>query len=196
MLCVSLVTTVWSSRETGGLKLSMRMMAWPTDESDTHQQAGVQGARWRPHLQITWIKLLHSTVEKTNKERLLGEGKVHSYLLLQEQLLLTSNWGAQIKTLSNFFLFVIHLNVTCEVRVCRPQTAHGCISWKAGRLFVQSTTAHAEIIIKHSWILLGFVHFLFIYIQACASASLYSCSGVIHFRIIVNFSLKLKHFQL
>lgn len=62
MLRVSLVTTVWSSRETAGLKLSMRTTASPGDESKTNGTE--QGACWRPHLQITWIKVLHRAVEK------------------------------------------------------------------------------------------------------------------------------------
>lgn len=37
-------------------------MAWPGDESETNGTE--QGVRWRPHLQITWIKVLHWSVEK------------------------------------------------------------------------------------------------------------------------------------
>lgn len=48
MLCVSKVTTVRSSRESAGLKLSRRMMmARRGDESETNSR----GACGRPHLQ-------------------------------------------------------------------------------------------------------------------------------------------------
>lgn len=43
------------------------MMAWPGDESETNGTE--QGARRRPHLQITWIMVLHRTVEKAKVQR-------------------------------------------------------------------------------------------------------------------------------
>lgn len=70
MLCVSPVITVCSSRETAGLKLSMRTMASPGDESETNSTE--QGACWHPHLQITWIKVLQQAEESTEEDHSQG----------------------------------------------------------------------------------------------------------------------------
>lgn len=74
MLRVSLVITVRSSTETAGLKLSMRTMASPGDESETNSTE--QGACWHPHLQITWIKVLQQAVESTEEDHSQG-GHIH-----------------------------------------------------------------------------------------------------------------------
>lgn len=65
MLCVSLVTTVWSCWETAGLKAKHEDdgSAWWRVRLNSTEQ----GAHRRPHLQITWIKgTTHWTVEKVN----------------------------------------------------------------------------------------------------------------------------------
>ncbi len=72
-------------------------------------------------------------------------------------------------------------------------TANRYISQKALQLFAQSTTAQTDVIVKHCQTLAGTalidsISFLLL--------SLYSWSGVIYFRILMNFLLKLKYFQL